>query len=118
MTDEADFSGVRGKNRRAALARTSAAVAAASAYPPRSLDLGSQPVPVAAPFKRRMHHWKEHFDRNAEHVWSRSVIVEGLRLEPGSPVDSSKMRWTKLRRLWECGWIQRAESLLGCQANG
>lgn len=59
---------------------------------------------------RKLRHWKQRFDRNAEFIWRRRLTYAGRAYGPGDPIpaDLSEKK-TKLRRLWESGTIELAQ---------
>ncbi len=59
---------------------------------------------------RKLRHWKQRWDRNADFVWSRRTIYAGVTYTPGDPIpDDLAARPTKLRRFWESKRIELAE---------
>lgn len=67
------------------------------------------PQAASAPFRRRIRHWKEVFAADGRYVWSKAVVVNGQRVQPGSPVDKTGLPQGRLRRMWESGWVQRTD---------
>lgn len=59
---------------------------------------------------RKLRHWKQRFDRNAEFVFRRRKIWGAKTYEPGDPIPPElNDNPTKLRRFWESGTIELAE---------
>lgn len=59
---------------------------------------------------RKLRHWKQRWDKNADFVWTRYTVYAGERCEPGNPIpDDLRAKPTKLRRFWESGRIELAE---------
>ena len=59
---------------------------------------------------RRLRHWKQRFDKNAEFIWRRPTIAGGVTYEAGSPIpDVLKNNPAKLRRFWEAKRIELAD---------
>lgn len=59
---------------------------------------------------RKLRHWKQRYDENADFVCRRPLFWKGKRYERGDPIpkDLKEMRG-KLRRFWESGAIELAE---------
>ncbi len=61
-------------------------------------------------YVRRLRHWKQRFNRNAEFIWRRPTTFAGERCEAGTPIPEALAKSpTKLRRFWESHRIELAE---------
>ena len=59
---------------------------------------------------RKLRHWKQRYDKNAEFVWARVLVWQGEQVVPGEPIpEDLNSNKTKLRRFWESRVIQLAE---------
>lgn len=59
---------------------------------------------------RKLRHWKQRFDRNAEFVFRRRLTWGGRAYEPGAGIPRAlRDSPTKLRRFWESGTVELAE---------
>ena len=59
---------------------------------------------------RKLRHWKQRFDKNADFVWRRQIKYAGELTQPGELIpDELQDAPTKLRRFWESGTIELAE---------
>ncbi len=61
-------------------------------------------------YVRRLRHWKQRFNRDAEFIWRRTIVYAGERYEAGTPIPEALAKSpTKLRRFWEGHSIELAE---------
>lgn len=59
---------------------------------------------------RKLRHWKQRWNKNAEFVWRRRMKYAGEIVEPGDPIPQHlKDNPAKLRRFWESHAIELAE---------
>lgn len=59
---------------------------------------------------RRLRHWKQRFNQNAEFVWRKQMTFGGETVKPGQPIPQElKDNPVKLRRFWESRAIELAE---------
>jgi hypothetical protein len=59
---------------------------------------------------RKLRHWKQRFDKNAEFIWRRPTSYANKQYKPGDLIpDELKSNPTKLRRFWESTRIELAE---------
>ncbi|MEE8609003.1 MAG: hypothetical protein V3S55_15470 [Nitrospiraceae bacterium] len=59
---------------------------------------------------RKLRHWKQRFDRNAEFIWRRPTEYGDWTYESGESIpEQLANNPTKLRRFWESGRIELAE---------
>lgn len=66
---------------------------------------------AAAP--RRVRHWRERFDPDAEFVWLRRTKLTGERwVNPGDRVDKALCPPGRLRTLWNTGRIALADPMI------
>jgi len=57
---------------------------------------------------RRVRHWRQRFNPEAEFVWARPVTFDGRHKKAGTKVDKRKLHPNKLRRLWFSRFIEEA----------
>lgn len=62
-------------------------------------------VYVKRPRHAAFRNWRNRFDAKASYVWRRSMLYDGVQVEPGDDVDSAKLGRAKLRRFWDAGVI-------------
>ncbi len=59
---------------------------------------------------RKLRHWKQRFDKNAEFICRRPMNWDGKDYEPGAPIpEGLKENLTKVRLFWNAHWIELAE---------
>lgn len=59
---------------------------------------------------RRLRHWKQRFNKDAEFIFQRPLTYCGVAYEPGDAIpETLALNKTKLRRFWESHTIQLAE---------
>jgi hypothetical protein len=61
---------------------------------------------------RRLRHWKQQFDPNAQFIWRRSTLFNCVQFEAGDVLPDDvilKMGVNKLRRLWQSSRIELHE---------
>lgn len=59
---------------------------------------------------RRLRHWKQRWNKNAEFIWAKQVTWMGEPTVPGKPIPAELVAMpTKLRRFWESKVIELAE---------
>lgn len=59
---------------------------------------------------RKLRHWKQRFNRNAEFIFRRQITYGNKIRKPGDPIPKElKDSPTKLRRFWESHTIELAE---------
>jgi len=58
---------------------------------------------------RKVRHWKQRFDPEAEFIWRRAARVPGGSAAPGDRVEKSAFPLRRLRKLWDAEWIELAE---------
>lgn len=56
---------------------------------------------------RKLRHWKQRFDRDAEFIWRRPIMYRGERVEVGSLVPDD-LGPVKTKRFWEASTIELA----------
>ena len=58
---------------------------------------------------QRLRHWKQCFSPNAEFVWAKYTLFNGIPTVPGVALPSELVsKQNKLRRLWDSGFIKLA----------
>jgi len=59
---------------------------------------------------RKLRHWKQQYDKNAEFIWRRRMFFRGVQTIAGDPIPEELAKnKTKLRRFWESKVIELAE---------